>query len=460
MKQPVHVPSSDPAFCAMTAARIAAGRVLRKIAPRPAHAGWKVAAKGRDVVKLLEQSNLGRIPELLPVRYGRMLQSPFAFLRGAAGVMAFDLAGTPVSHLRVQACGDCHLMNFGEFGTPERNLVFDINDFDETLAGPWEWDVKRLAASVMVAARSRNFAERQCLELVHATVATYREKMAGFAAMSPLQRWYARIDAQDLVDLGRTPDIRRRRAEEAAQARGRTDERLLYKSTLLVDGKRRIRDNAPLIYHPERQRGFDAEMRAFFQHYRSTLPNDRKALLDQYQLVDVAMQVVGVGSVGTRCAVALFMANEQDPLFLQFKEARPSVLEPYHGKSAYRRPGRRVVEGQRLMQSASDIFLGWARDPDSGVDYYIRQLRNMKGTIRLESVALPELIDYAGFCAWALARAHAKSGEPAAISGYLGQGEVFDLAIGDFARAYADQTEADFASLKKAVARQRLPARF
>jgi len=442
-----------------TEARIAAGRVLRQKTPRTLHAAWRPAASGRDVVKLLQQSNQGRIAELLPIRYGRMLQSPFAFLRGAASVMAFDLAGTPVSNLRVQAGGDCHLMNFGEFGTPERNLIFDLNDFDETLAGPWEWDIKRLAASVMVAARSRHFPERNCLELVHATVASYREKMAEYARLSPLQRWYARINVQDLVDLGRTRDIRRLRAAEAAQARGQTDERLLYKATTLVDGKRRIRDNPPLVYHPERGRRFDAEMRAFFQHYRRTLPDERKVLLDQYELVDVTMKVVGVGSVGTRCAVALFMANDHEPLFLQFKEARPSVLEPYHGKSPYRHPGQRVVEGQRLMQSSSDIFLGWARDPGSGVDYYIRQLRDMKGSIRLESIALPELCDYAGFCAWALARAHAKSGNPAAISGYLGRSNAFDLALGVFARAYADQTEADYATLQKAVADNRIVAR-
>lgn len=443
---------------AANAARIAAGRLLRRRAPRSAHGRWKVAARGRDVIALLEESNRGRIAELLPIRYARMLASPFAFLRGAAGVMAYDLAATPVSGLRVQAGGDCHLMNFGEFGTPERNLIFDINDFDESLAGPWEWDIKRLAASVMVAARSRHFPERNCQELVHATVAAYRDKMAEFARMSPLQRWYARINAQDLVELGRTSDIRRERASQAAQARAQTDERLLHKSTVVVAGRRRIQDNPPLVYHPARAPGFEQEMRAFFQHYRHSLQNDRRLLLDQYELVDVAMKVVGVGSVGTRCAVALFMADGCDPLFLQFKEARASVLEPYHGKSPYEQAGQRIVEGQRLMQSSSDIFLGWARDADSGIDYYIRQLRDMKSSIDIDAIELPELIDYAGFCAWALARAHAKSGHPAAILGYLGQNDGFERALGNFARAYADQTEADHAALKKAVASGRLPA--
>ncbi|MET3134375.1 uncharacterized protein (DUF2252 family) [Oxalobacteraceae bacterium GrIS 1.11] len=430
-----------------SAARLAAGRLLRQMAPRSAHGDWRPA--GRDVIALIEQSNRGRIAALLPIRYGRMLQSPFAFLRGAASVMAFDLAGTPVSGLLVQASGDCHLMNFGQFGTPERNLIFDLNDFDETLAGPWEWDIKRLAASVMVAARGRHFPESACLELVHATVASYRNRMAQLARMSPLQRWYARIDAQDLSGLPRAS--RRQRV-------GQDDGRQLDKLSTIVDGRRRIRDNPPLLYHPPRKRGFDAEMRAFFQHYRRTLPDERKVLLDQYELVDVAMKVVGVGSVGTRCAIALFMANGHDPLFLQFKEARPSVLEAYHGRSPYPHPGQRIVEGQRLMQSASDIFLGWARDPDSGIDYYIRQLRDMKSAIALDGIALPELRDYTGFCAWALARAHAKSGDPAAISGYLGTSDAFDLALGNFARAYADQTEADYASLKQAVASGRLAA--
>ena len=451
---PPHAPTPGPEF----KEHVAAGMALRKGTPRSSHADWAPPRKRRDVIKLLKQSNIGRIPELVPFRFGRMLQSPFYFLRGAPSVMADDLAATPVSKLKVQACGDCHLMNFGEFGTPERNLIFDINDFDETLAGPWEWDIKRLAASVMVAARHRNFPERSCLDAVHASVASYRKKMAEFARMSPLQRWYARINAQDLVKLGPTQKVRRTRAEEAAHARAQTAQHLMVKTTEIIDGKRHIKDDPPLAFHPTHDPGFDAEIRAFFHHYRHTLPNDRKVLLDQYELVDVAMKVVGVGSVGTRCAIALFMADEHDPLFLQYKEARASVLEPYHGKSPYGNHGQRVVEGQKLMQSASDIFLGWARSEETGIDYYVRQLRDMKSSILIETVSLPELVDYAGFCGWALARAHAKSGDPAAISGYLGRTDVFDLAIGTFAQTYADQTEADYAMLKKAVADGRVVA--
>lgn len=437
---------------------LAVGKAQRRIAPRSSHADWKTPRRGRDVIALLEQSNQGRVAELIPIRYGRMLQSPFAFLRGAANVMAYDLAGTPVSKLHVQAGGDSHLMNFGEFGTPERNLIFDINDFDETLPGPWEWDVKRLAASVLVAARYRKFSERGCQEAAQAAVASYRQRMAEFAKMSPLERWYARINAQDLVNLGSTSSSRKKLAQEAAQARAQTAEHLLVKTTEVVDGKRRIKDNPPLMFHPTKDEGFDAHVRRFFHHYRHTLANDRKLLLDRYELVDVAAKVVGVGSVGTRCAVALFMANGYAPLFLQFKEARASVLEAYHGKSVYDCHGQRVVEGQKLMQSSSDIFLGWARSEETGIDYYIRQLRDMKCSIDIETIALPDLIDYAGFCGWALARAHAKSGDPVAISGYLGKNEAFDTAIGKFALNYADQTEADYQALKKAVASGRIVA--
>ncbi|MFZ6747002.1 DUF2252 domain-containing protein [Undibacterium sp. JH2W] len=429
--------------------RLAVGKALRTDVPRASHAAWKPGKKRRDILKLLEQSNKGRVEDLIPIRYGRMLQSPFAFLRGAANIMAFDLAESPVTGVKVQAGGDSHLMNFGEFGTPERNLIFDINDFDETLSGPWEWDIKRLAASVMVAARYRNFPERNCLEAVYASVASYREKMAEYAHMSPLDRWYARIDAQALVNLGRTTDIRKKRAEETAHARAQTVEHLLAKSTEIINDKHRIKDSPPLIYHPKDDLGFEDEMRNFFHLYRHTLPSDRKSLIDQFELVDVVMKVVGVGSVGTRCAVALFMAHGHEPLFLQFKEARASILEPYHGKSQFGCHGQRVVEGQKLMQSASDIFLGWARSSETGIDYYIRQLKDMKSSINIDTIQLPEFIDYAGFCGWALARAHAKSGNPAAISGYLGKSNVFDLALGEFSQAYADQTEADFETLKK-----------
>jgi uncharacterized protein (DUF2252 family) len=436
--------------------RHAAAKALRENSPRSAHGKWKPPSKGRDVIGMLKQSSVGRIPELVPIRYGRMLQSPFAFLRGSASIMAYDLSRTATSGIRTQVGGDCHLMNFGEFGTPERNLVFDINDFDETLPGPWEWDLKRLVASVMVAGRHRKFSENNNRKAVLAAVRSYRTKMAVFAGMSPLQCWYSHINAEDLVNLSSTPAVEQRLAAEAAQARIRTGESILAKTTEIVDGKRRIKDNPPLIFHPDHLPNFDVLMRAFFHQYRLSLPDDRRHLLDRYELTDIAMKVIGVGSVGTRCSVALFMEGEHDPLFLQFKEARSSVLEPYVGKSAYQYHGRRVVEGQRLMQSSSDIFLGWARHEETGIDYYIRQLRDMKNSIDIESIALPELIDYAGFCGWALARAHAKAGDAVAISGYLGKSDVFDLALAEFAKRYADQTEADYSVMAKAAASGRL----
>lgn len=438
--------------------RHAAARALRERSPRSAHGLWKATAKGRDVIGMLQQSSLGRIPELVPIRYGRMLQSPFAFLRGSASIMAYDLSRTVTSGIRTQVGGDCHLMNFGEFGTPERNLVFDINDFDETLPGPWEWDLKRLVASVMVAGRHRNFSESNNRKAVLAAVRSYRTKVGEFAAMSPLQCWYSHINAEDLGSLSRTPAVRQRLATEATQARLQTGESILDKKTEVIDGQRRIKDNPPLVFHPSHLPQFDVLMRAFFHQYRLSLPDDRRHLLDRYKIKDVAMKVVGVGSVGTRCSVALFMENDHAPLFLQFKEARASVLEPYVGKSVYQYHGRRVVEGQRLMQSSSDIFLGWARHEETGVDYYIRQLRDMKNSIDIDSIALPELIDYAGFCGWAMARAHAKAGDSIAISGYLGKSDVFDLALAKFAQCYADQTDADFGVMVKAVASGRLEA--
>src|SRR5476649_2096464 len=314
-------------------------------------------------------------------------------LRGAASIMAYDLSETPTSGIRTQIGGDCHLMNFGEFGTPERNIIFDINDFDETLPGPWEWDIKRLCASIVLAGRHRGFAEADNQNAVLAAAHSYRDKMAEFAAMSPLQCWYSRIDADQLAQLSSTALVSRRLAAEVMRARSQTGEALLAKTTELVDGQRRIKDTPPLLFHPQHWPGFEKQMRTVFQRYRLTVPDDRRHLLDRYKLVDVALKVVGVGSVGTRCAVALLMNGERAPLFLQFKEARESVLAPYVGKSAYNFQGRRVVEGQRLMQSASDLFLGWARQPDSGTDYYVRQLSDMKNAIDIDAVVLPELMD-------------------------------------------------------------------
>jgi uncharacterized protein (DUF2252 family) len=396
---------------------------------------------------MLESSSQGRVPELIPIRYGRMLHSPLAFFRGSAAAMAFDLAATPTTGIHVQLCGDCHLLNFGGFGTPERNFIFDLVDFDETLPGPWEWDVKRLAASVVLAGRTVGFSKRHCKEATLACVRSYRERMNDFAAMHTLDLWYARIDGKALLDLmGGT-----------ASRYPRTAEQLFRKITEVVDGQRRFRDNPPLIFHTPRGGQFDNQVRHFLAHYRATLQGDRRTLLSRYHVVDVAMKVVGVGSVGTRCAILLMMAGEDDALILQYKEAGPSVLEPFVGKSKYHTHGQRVVCGQRLLQSASDMFLGWSTDEERR-DFYFRQLRDMKTSVRIEDMSAGQLMEYAKMCGWALARGHAKSGDPALISGYLGRGDSFDHAVIVFASNYADQTERDHAAMVQAVQAGRLVA--
>jgi len=438
--------------------RAKAGRALRHRVPRSTHGRWETAKRKRDALALLEESDRGRIAELLPIRYARMVQSPFAFLRGAAAVMAFDLAATPATGIRVQACGDCHLMNFGAFATPERNLVFDINDFDETLPAPWEWDIKRLAASVMVAGRYRQLPDSRCAEAVRAVVGTYRETLAEYAERPALEVWYARIDAADLMELGIGRGDGGLGSGPDARDHAHTGARLLPKLTRVVGGARRIKDNPPLVYHLPRHAEYEARVRDALRRYRKSLPDERRALLDRYRLVDIARKVVGVGSVGTRCAVALLMADADDPLFLQFKEARPSVLERYAGKSIYRNDGERVVAGQRFLQSASDIFLGWSRTGRPAFDFYVRQLRDMKTSVNLDSLGARGFTAYVRFCGRALARAHAKAGDAAMIAGYLGGSDALDRALEGFARAYADQTERDHAALVKAVRAGRVKA--
>jgi uncharacterized protein (DUF2252 family) len=450
---PVHQPSALP-----LTERLAAGRALRTRVPRSVHGDWKPPADRPDPAELLEASNRTRVPGLVPIRYGRMLQSPFAFLRGAAAVMAHDLAGTPTTGLRVQACGDCHLMNFGGFASPERTLLFDINDFDETLPAPWEWDLKRLATSVAVACRHLNGSAGDCREAVLAGVRSYRERLREYARMKVLDVWYARIPFKTLVHLSRTAAERKLWEQGARVARARTAVHVIPKLVATVREHRRIVDNPPCIYHPGQVEAFEAEMRALFKRYRASLPDSVRFLFDRYRFVDAAVKVVGVGSVGTRCAVAYFEAGPDDPLLLQVKEAQQSVLEPYAGKSAFQNQGQRVVNGQRLMQSASDIFLGWSRDEERGFDFYVRQLRDMKGSVALEAMTPPDLADYAEYCGWALARAHAKSGDAARISGYLGKSDAFDRAVVGFATAYANQTERDHATLVAAVRSGRVHA--
>ncbi len=435
--------------------RLAQGKALRQRVPRTSHAEWSKAADRPDPVESLERTSANRVPELVPIRYGRMVHSPFTFLRGSAAAMAFDLAPTPATGIRVQLGGDSHLNNFGAFGTPERNLVFDVMDFDETLPGPWEWDLKRLAASVVVAGRSIGLTERDCEEAAAAAARSYRQRMREYSEMRAIEVWYAHIDGTVVMDLARAADKRRCRQPTLAQARSQVAAHIYPKMTELVDGHPRIADRPPLVFHPHPEGRFEDQMHAFFKRYRESLSSDRRLLLSRYRIVDMAMKVVGVGSVGTRCAVILLMADDDDPLFLQYKEAGESVLAPYAGKSQYSNQGQRVVAGQRAMQAASDILLGWSSD--EGRDFYFRQLRDMKAVINVDGLSASAMIDYAQMCGWALARAHAKSGDAALISGYLGKSDVFDGAIAKFARAYADITEQDYAAMLAAVKSGRLP---
>ena len=394
---------------------------------------------------ILREQEEARIPQLVPIRHERMLESPFTFFRGAAAVMAEDLASTPVSGLRVQACGDAHLLNFGIYATPERRLVFDVNDFDETLPAPFEWDVKRLAASVAVAARTRGFVARSCSRAARAAATAYRTRIAELAQMGHLEVWYSRLDVEELAALLRRTQAREASMLESAvrRARAKTSLGALDKLTAVIDGQRRIVDSPPLVEHlPERHERVDAPIAV--RRYRRSLADDTRAVLDRYRAVDWARKVVGVGSVGTDDAIVLLQgASDRDPLFLQVKEAQASVLERFAGRSRYRNHGQRVVAGQRVTQAASDIFLGWTRIERR--DYYVRQLRDMKGSISIDALSPEELTRYAGACGEALAGGHARSGDRVAISAYLGRSDVFDRAVAEFAVAYADQTDRDHA---------------
>jgi uncharacterized protein (DUF2252 family) len=379
-----------------------------------------------------------------------MRASPFAFLRGAAAVMAADLSTTPVTGIRVQACGDCHVSNFGGFGTPERQLVFDINDFDETLPAPWEWDVKRLAASIVLAMREVSFDEKQCSDTARASIESYRKHMRGYSKLTALQVWYSHLNADLFAEHAESRQAKKQWRKLESKALLSAPSHEFPQITKMQHGRPRIVDHPPLIYHPREMASIGKRVREMFQKYLVTLPEDRRVVLDRYELVDVARKVVGVGSVGTRCAVALLKAAPKDSLILQFKEARASVLEPYAGKSRYLNQGERVVTGQRMLQSASDVFLGWASD-EKGHDYYFRQLRDMRMKINLERMSGDEWFEYSKLCGWVLARGHARTGDPARITGYLGKSEAFDEAITKFATAYADQTERDHALLLKAI---------
>jgi uncharacterized protein (DUF2252 family) len=454
------------------AERAERGKAARGAAPRRSPAAWEPAADRPDPVDLLEEQARTRVPELVPIRYGRMLVSPFAFFRGAALIMAADLAATPDSGITVQLCGDAHLSNFGVFGTPERRLLFDINDFDETLPGPWEWDVKRLAASFAVAGREQGLVAKRRAEVVADVVRTYRSAMRSFAAMRNLDVWYAHVDAERLLDANREELGRKALSgTEATLAKARTRDslRAFDRLTHVVDGHRRIVSDPPLIIPVEelssRVAGQDlaAWWTDVFSDYRGTLRPDRRQLLEQFELVHFAHKVVGVGSVGTMAWITLLLGRDDaDPLFLQVKEAQASVLERFLPESVYETHGERIVVGQRLMQAASDTFLGWKHVEDFGGrgprDFYVRQLHDWKGGVDVAALPRKGLQTYGRLCGWTLARAHARSGDRIAIAAYLGGGTAFDEALVTFAEAYADQNERDYAALAEAVESGRVKA--
>jgi uncharacterized protein (DUF2252 family) len=432
------------------------GKALREKYPRAAQGDWKPRSKSQDIIKLLEESDADRIAGLIPVKYQRMSVSAFTFFRGTAIIQARDLASAPVSGITVQACGDCHLANFGGFASPERVLVFDINDFDETFPGPWEWDVKRLGASLILAARDRSFSKTVADRAVRAATASYREHMAEFAEMKVLDTWYAQVSIDAIRDYFRKDqDMTARLSKKVKQAHKQTSEAVIPKLTAVVDGLRKIKDNPPVIYHVhEFARNFEKQRAKFTEEYKQSLQPDRRHLYERYHYQDSAIKVVGVGSVGTRCYLSLLLADDDDPLFLQVKEARRSVLELPRGKSRYAHQGLRVVEGQRVMQAASDIFLGWARTKEH--DYYLRQFRDMKVSAEVETFRPGTLVGYASLCGWTLARAHAKAGDAAVIAGYLGSSDQFDGALVKYSKAYADQAERDFETFQAAIRSGRL----
>ena len=451
--------------------RAARGKAARAEVPRSGHAGWDAPSGRSDPVGLLEEQATSRVQELVPIRYGRMLASPFAFYRGAAYLMASDLASTPRSGFIVQACGDAHVSNFGLFGSPERELLFDINDFDETNPGPWEWDVKRLAASLVIAGRNNGFSDKERAEVVRGATGGYRSAMRGFAAMRNLEVWYAHARIQEgLPRVQALLDKKNLKEADRVVTKAQTKDSLeaFAKLTHVVDGERRIISDPPLLVPieelltPDQVEEFLARIRGLIRSYRRTLQGDRKHLLEDFRFSHLARKVVGVGSVGTRAWIALMLGrDDEDPLFLQAKEAQSSVLEPFVGKSRYANHGQRVVEGQRLMQAASDIFLGWDRLTGiDGVerDFYVRQLRDWKGSWALEAMVPQVMALYGQMCGWTLARAHARSGDRIAIASYLGSSDAFDRAIASFSETYADQNDRDYAALQAAVKANKIKA--
>jgi uncharacterized protein (DUF2252 family) len=436
---------------------LAQGKALRSVVPRRAQGNWEPAAARPNPLALLKVSNEGRLADLIPVRNGRMRHSPFTFLRGAPSIMAYDLGtGHATTGVYVQACGDCHLENFGIFATPERNVVFDINDFDETHPGPWEWDVKRLAASVHVAGRAGGASEAGARTAVLAAARAYRERIAECALMTTLEVWYSRIDAVEV--FARTQAASLKKGASAPSAPDDTHEMIAEQYTEGEGLGRRIADKPPKLFHPPPDREVVIDARSVLERYRPSLREDIATLLDSYELVDMAVKVVGIGSVGTRCAVALLMAHENDGLILQIKEARNSALEPYTRACAFENQGQRVIAGQRIMQTASDMFLGWS-DSDDGHHFYVRQLSDVKGAVDATSLSGSKLEAYAALCGQALALSHARSGDPGTLAGYLGTSDSFERAIARFAEAYAATVESDYAIFMAAVESGAIDAR-
>ncbi len=444
---------------------------MRAEVPRRSHAQWEPAPDRRDPAEMLEQQASTRVPELVPIRHGRMLVSPFTFYRGAAYLMAADLADAPRTGLRVQLCGDAHLSNFGGFAAPDRRLVFGVNDFDETLPGPFEWDVKRLVASFAVAGRDRGFNDAERRGVTLAVTAAYRETMRGLAGMGTMDLWYSRIDIDEVTRLARqnaTAKETKRFDKNVAKTRAKDSMRAFSKLTHLVDGEPRIISDPPVIVPIEELAGgrsteeIEEFVHAVIRRYRRTLSPDRRHLLERFRYVHAARKVVGVGSVGTRAFIALMVGHDNnDPLFLQIKEAEASVLEPFLGKSKYQNHGQRVVEGQRLTQATSDIMLGWDRLTSldgKERDFYVRQLWDQKGSAIIELMSPERMTMYGGLCGQALAHAHARSGDSVAIAAYMGSGDSLDRALAEFAETYADQNDRDFDALKREVERGRLEA--
>lgn len=436
---------------------VAAGKKYREQVPRKAHAVWKAAPDRPSIVDFINASNYDRVADLVSIRHARMNQGPFAFYRGNALVMAHDLSLVPHTDTHVQAIGDCHLMNFGGYATPERSLIFDANDFDETHPAPWDWDLKRLATSFVLAARDKQMKDSDGKDLAYTVVQSYRQSMQQFSTMSILDLWYLKFDIQDMIRNASSESIRQRLKQAVVRAQKASHEQVFNKITQRVIGSFEIADQHPLIYHPVDVQKEMQLIRQFIERYLVTLQNDKRFLFEKFSVVDLALKVVGVGSVGTRCMVALLMSNRNEPLFIQIKEARKSVLEQYTAPSVYQHSGERVVQGQRLVQAASDIFLGWSTGPE-GRHFYLRQLRDRKIAPAIEQFNKDLLTAYARLCGKMLARAHAKTGNSDFICGYMGKSEALEDAISHFAVAYADQTEKDYIQFSKAVKSGKLPA--